>query len=243
MKNKFLLSLVFITMIFVLNGLSQTTDEIIAKYTDAIGGKTNWEAVKSLKFTGYMNIMNMDIPYTQYVKRPGLWYMEIQVQGMKIVQAYDGTSGWMINPMMGSKKAEKTEDEITKSYKANSMIGGKLLNIKELGYTIEYIGTEKIDGKEVYNLKLTDKDGDFSNYYIETSTNLIYKVTGKMTRRGSEINSETLYSNYTKVNDILIPFIQDQKFEGAQNTSQMITVDKVEVNINIDDKIFVMPAE
>lgn len=64
-----------------------------------------------------------------------------------------------------------------------------------------------------------------------------------MTRRGSEINSETFYSNYTKVNDILIPFIQDQKFEGAQSTSQMITVDKVEINTNIDDKIFVMPAE
>jgi hypothetical protein len=243
MKNKILLTGFLLAILFSVNSYSQSIDDVLSKYTDAIGGRSNWDAVKSLKFTGYMNIMNMDIPYTQYVKRPGLWLLEIQVQGMKIVQAYDGKSGWMINPMMGSKKPEKTEDEMTKTYKANSLIGGKLLNIKEMGYTAELIGTENVDGKEVYNIKLTDKDGEFTNYYIETATNLIYKTTAKLMRKGTEISTESVYSNYTKVNDVMIAFINDQKLTGAQNSSEMITVDKVEVNVNIDDKIFVMPAE
>lgn len=243
MKSKTILLGIVIAVLFSVNVFSQSVDEIILKYTDAIGGKSSWDAVKSLKVTGYMNIMNMDIPYTQYVKRPGLWMVEVQAQGTKIIQAYDGTSGWMINPMMGSKKPEKTDEETTKTYKANSYIGGKLLNIKELEYTAELVGTENIDNKEVYNIKLTDKDGKVSNFYIETSTFLIYKSMSSFIRSGSEFTSETIYSNYTKVNDILMPFIQDQKIGGAMTSSQIITIDKVEVNANIDDKIFVMPSE
>ncbi|MBI5401862.1 MAG: hypothetical protein HY959_00535 [Ignavibacteriae bacterium] len=243
MKSKTILFGVILTVLFSFNVFSQSADEIISKYTDAIGGKANWDAVKSMKVTGYMNIMNMDIPYTQYVKRQGLWLVEVQVQGMKIIQAYDGASGWMINPMMGSKKPEKTDEETTKTYKANTLIGGKLLNVKEMEYAVELVGTEQVDGKEVFNIKLTDKDGKVSNYYIETSTFLIYKSTSSFIRSGSEFTSETVFSNYTKVNDILIPFIQDQRLGGAQTSNQMITVDKIEINAKIDDKIFVMPAE
>ena len=243
MKNKILLIGFVIAILFSINGYSQVVDDVISKYTDAIGGKANWDAVKTLKFTGYMNIMNMDIPYTQYVKRPGMWLLEFQVQGMKIVQAYDGKTGWIVNPMMGSKKPEKTDDEMTKTFKEKTLIGGKLLNIKEMGYTVELVGIENIDGKEVYNLKLTDKDGESNTYYIETATFLIYKTAAKLNRKGAEISVETIYSNYNKVNDVIFAYIQDQKLEGAQTNSQMITIDKIEVNVNIDDKIFVMPAE
>jgi len=243
MKTKIFILIIIFYAFSSLDIYSQTVDEVLSKYTEAIGGKANWDKIKSLKYTGYVSVMNMDIPYTQYAKRPGMWYHEMQVQGMKIIQSFDGKTGWMINPMLGSKKPEKTDDDITKSYKANSLMGGKLMNIKEMDYTVELIGTEQVDGKEVYNLKLTDKDGEATTFYIETSTFYIYKTISKKMRMGSEMNVETVFSNYTKVNDVMIPFIADQKIEGGQNMTQVITVDKVEVNGNIDDKIFVMPAE
>jgi hypothetical protein len=243
MKTKIAYLFVVLSMIFAVNIYSQTVEDILSKYTDAIGGRANWDSVKTLKFSGYSTLMGMDIPFTQYVKRPGLWMIEIQVQGVKITQAYDGTGGWMVNPMMGSKKAEKVDDATAKSYKANSLVGGKLMNIKEMGYTVELEGKEDLDGKEVYKLKLTDKDGDVSKYYIDATTFLIAKSESKTVRMGNEILSETTYSNYTKVNNILIAFLSDQKLTGAQYDSQKISVDKVEVNVNLDDKIFKMPAE
>jgi hypothetical protein len=243
MKNKIIYLVVFISLIFSVNSYSQTIEDVLSKYTDAIGGRSSWDSVKTIKFTGYSTLMGMDIPYTQYVKRPGLWLIEIQVQGMKIVQGYDGTNGWMLNPMMGSKKAEKTDDATTKSYRTNSLIGGKLMNIKEMGYTVELEGKEDLDGKEVFKIKLTDKDGDVTTYFIDASSFLIIKNIAKVTRMGNEIISETTYSNYTKVNNVLIAFLSDQKLTGAQYDSQKITVDKVEINTNIDDKIFKMPAE
>lgn len=243
MKTKIIYLIVLLSLIFTVRVYSQTIDEVLSKYTEAIGGRSSWDSVKTLKFSGYSTLMGMDIPFTQYVKRPGLWMIEIQVQGTKIIQAYDGTDGWMINPMMGSKKAEKTDGSLTKSFRANSLIGGKLMNINEMGYTVELEGKEDLEGKEVYKLKLTDKDGDVSKYYIDASSFLIVKSESKTIRMGNEISTETTYSNYTKVNNVLIAFLSDQKITGAQYDSQKITVDKVEVNVNLDDKIFKMPTE
>lgn len=247
-NNKTMKKLIFafafaIIVLFTTDAFTQNIDSILSKYSEAIGGRSSWDSVKTLKITGYSTVMGMDIPFTQYVKRPGLWLLEIQVQGMKILQAYDGSSGWMVNPMMGSKKAQKTDEATTKSYKANSLVGGKLMNIKEMGYTVELEGKEDMDGKEVYRLKLTDKDGDVTSFFVDALSFLILKSSGKMIRMGNEITTETTFSNYTKVNNVLIAFLSDQKLTGTQIDSQIITIDKVEINVNIDDKIFKMPVE
>jgi hypothetical protein len=234
-----------ILLVFFLstNLYSQNIETIIEKYTEAVGGRANWDGVKSMKFTGYTTVMGMDIPYTQYVKRPGFWLIEIQVQGMKIVQAYDGTSGWMINPMAGKKKAEKTDEETSKLYRANALVGGKLLNIKEMGYTVELVGKENMDGTDVYKINLIDKDGVTTVYFIDANSYLILKSISNAKTMGTEITSESTYKNYNKVNDVLISFLLDQKLTGAQIDSQKITIDKVEINVEIDDKIFQMPVE
>jgi hypothetical protein len=240
--KKIILSVLLI-LFFSVSAYSQNLDSIMAKYTEAVGGRAHWDAVKSMKFTGYTTVMGMDIPYTQYVKRPGFWLIEIQVQGMKIIQAYDGSSGWMINPMAGKKKAEKTDEETSTLYKANALIGGKLLNVKEMGYSVELVGKENMDGTDVYKINLTDKDGVTSNYYIDANSYLILKSISQARTMGTEITSESTYRNYKKVNDVIISFLLDQKLTGAQIDSQKITIDKVEINVEIDDKIFQMPVE
>jgi outer membrane lipoprotein-sorting protein len=241
-KNIFFHSVLFV-LFFSISSYSQNIDSIMAKYTEAVGGRANWDAVKTIKFTGYSAIMNMDIPYTQYVKRPGKWLIEINVQGMKILQCYDGTNGWMVNPMAGKKTAEITDEETTKLYRANALIGGKLLNIKEMGYTVELAGKEDMEGIEVYKIILTDKDGVTSNYFLDANTFLILKNISTVKRMGTEITTESTYSNYKKVKDVIISFLLDQKLTGTQFDSQKITIDKVEINTEIDDKIFQMPVE
>lgn len=222
---------------------AQTVDEVLSKYYEATGGKANWEAVKSLKYTGYSNIMGMDIPYTQYVKRPGMWMIEIYVQGMKIIQGYDGTKGWIVNPMTGSKKPTETDEATSKIFRNNTLIGGKLYNISEMGFTVELIGKEDLNGKEVFKINLTDKDGVVSNFFIDADNYLIVKTIGKVTRMGNEIITENSYSNYKKVNEVMISYLMEQKVTGTQYESQTVTVDKVEINVDIDDKIFKMPSE
>jgi outer membrane lipoprotein-sorting protein len=227
----------------VLNGYSQNIDEVLSKYMEATGGKTNWENIKSIKYTGYSNIMGMDIPYTQYVKRPGMWLIEIYVQGEKIIQGYDGTKGWIVNPMSGSKKASEVDEETSKIFKYNALIGGKLYNIDNTGFTAELAGKEDLEGKEVYKINLTDKDGAVYNFFIDANSYLITKAISKVKRMGNEVITESLYNNYKKVEDVFISYLMEQKITGGQFDIQTVTIDKVELNTEIDDNIFKMPIE
>jgi hypothetical protein len=241
-KIIFFVSILFL-FLFSINSYSQDIDSIMAKYTEAVGGRSNWDAVKTIKFTGYTTLMGMDIPYTQYIKRPSLWLIELHIQGKNIIQGYDGTSGWMVNPMTGSTKAEKTSDETSKIFRDNALIGGRLLNIKEMGYTLELAGKEEMAGKEVYKINVIEKEGNVYNYFIDANTYLVVKMTSKVTVMGTEITTENLYSNYKEVNDVMISFLCDQKLTGTQYDSQKIVIDKAEINKDIDDKIFQMPVE
>ncbi len=234
-----------VTLIFLFNisAFAQTAEEIVEKHITAVGGLDKWTAVNSQKITGNLSMSGMEFPFVSYSKRPNMNYTEVTFQGMTMKQAFDGNIGWMINPMAGSTKAEKMDDDMTKTIKNRGVIGGELLNYKELGCTIELIGKEDLEGTEVYNIKLTNKDGDIENYYIDAASYLIIKSTSKMKRMGKEISSETIYSNYKPSGDVIEAFSVESKMQGMDMGSQKIVIDKIEQNITIDDNMFKMPVE
>jgi len=243
MNAKRILSGFIISLFLFLNGLAQTADEIIQKNIDATGGKSNWETIKTMKVTGYLGMGGMDFAITQYTKAPDKSFLEIIVQGMTMKQGYDGTMGWMINPMMGSKKPEKVDDETAAEFKERGNIGGRLMTYKDEGSTAELSGKEDLEGTEVFKIKITEKSGKVYNYYFDTKNYLILKETRIVKRNGKEYNTETTMSNYKTVNNIQMPFTMEINTAESQMGSQTLTIDKVEMNIDIDENIFKMPAE
>ena len=243
MNAKRILSGFIISLFLFINGLAQTADEIIQKNIDATGGKSNWETIKTMKVTGYLGMGGMDFAITQYTKAPDKSFLEIIVQGMTMKQGYDGTMGWMINPMMGSKKPEKVDDETAAEFKERGNIGGRLMTYKDEGSTAELSGKEDLEGTEVFKIKITEKSGKVYNYYFDTKNYLILKETRIVKRNGKEYNTETTMSNYKTVNNIQMPFTMEINTAESQMGSQTLTIDKVEMNIDIDENIFKMPAE
>jgi len=64
-------------------------EEILARHYEAIGGD-NFQRVQTMKITGRSIVMGMEAPYTRYTKRPDKFLLEIYVQGMTGIQAFDG---------------------------------------------------------------------------------------------------------------------------------------------------------
>ena len=243
MNTKRILSGFVISLFFFLNGLAQTADEIIQKNIDATGGKSNWETIKTMKVTGYVGMGGMDFAITQYTKAPDKSLLEIIIQGMTMKQGYDGTTGWMINPMMGSKKPENVDDETAIEFKERGNIGGRLMNYKDEGTTAELLGKEDLEGTEVFKIKLTEKSGKVINYFFDTKNYMVLKEKQIVKRNGKEYNTETTMSNYKTVNNVQMPYTMEINTEGSQIGSQTVTLDKIEMNVDIDDNIFKMPAE
>ena len=87
-----------------------TADQIIAKQVAARGGADKLAAIKSLHFTGEINVDfgGGCAPGGRPDRgpRPGKVRSNATIQGLTLVQAWDGAQGWQIQPFQGRKDAE-----------------------------------------------------------------------------------------------------------------------------------------
>ena len=238
---KVLLSLLFVISI---SGkiFSQDADEIVNKYVNAMGGLDKIQAIKTIKLKGKVTAGGMDIPFSEICKRPLMVVMESTIQGMTMKQVYDGTQGWMINPFMGKKDPDLMSKDAEKAIKRNADFEGQLINYKDKGSKIELIGKEDLEGSQVYNIKLTDKDNDLTNFYIDADSYLLVKQNDKIKVDTKEITAESILSNYKQVNGVLFPYSIESKSPDNPMGNAKIVVDSIEINMTVDDSIFKMPA-
>jgi outer membrane lipoprotein-sorting protein len=220
---------------------AQTVDEIVAKNIEAHGGLKNLQAIKTMKSTGKLVQGGaMEFPFTNYVKRPGSMRIESLIQGQTFVMAYDGTTGWTINPFQGSPDPQKLPQDQVNELVDQADIDGQLVDYKKKGSTLEYIGKDEIEGSPVYKLKLTQKDGDIKYLYLDQETGIELKETSIVKQGDKEMEIDTYYSDYKEVNGVMIAHSMESRV-GDQVGSQIV-IEKVEVNVPVDDAMFAMPA-
>jgi len=234
---------IFLTLIMALLAISLTSaqdlDEILDNYFETIG-QESLAKVKTIKATGKAVIMGMDAPFKMISKRPDKIRITIDFQGAEIVQAYDGETAWMINPMNGSPEAiDMTGPEADGLIESGDM-DGQLWNWEEKGHQLELEGTEEVDGTEAFVLKLTKKNGNMDYYYIDAEGYLVIKIKSITLMNGSEMEAETLLSNYQDVGGYITPYTIEQRVGGQ--TAMNLMLDEVTYDVEVDDAIFSKPG-
>ncbi len=239
MKKKLIVSALF--LMSTAFAFAQTADEIVNKNIEAMGGKDKLASIKTLKMTATVDVgPNMKAPITMFVVNNKSYRMDFEFQGMKMIQAIDGSDGWQINPFGGKKDAERMNPEQIRESQDQTDIAGNLFNYKEKGSTVEYLGKEDMEGTDTYKLKLTKKTGDIKYYYIDASSYLILKETTKRKFEDKEVEGENIMSNYKKVDGVMFPFTMEAREKDAAQ-GQAINMETVEVNPKIDESMFKMP--
>ena len=220
---------------------AMTLDEVVAKNLEARGGKDKILAVQSVLITGKVHMPNgMDAPLVWRWKRPNKLRSEVTLQGMKLVQAFDGKTAWMIMPFAGKTDAEKMPAEQAKRMEEQADFDGPFVNGKDKGYQLELMGKKTIEGTEGYQIKVTNKFGEVTYYDLDAEYFLVFKEEGTRTIRGQKIEFESSVGDYKEVNGLLFPFSVESKVKGSQQ-GQSVTFDKVKLNVDLDDSQFVMP--
>jgi outer membrane lipoprotein-sorting protein len=221
---------------------AQTADEIINKNLTARGGKDKIKAVQAARMTGKMLMgQGMEAPFVMEVARPNKMRMEFTIQGMTGVQAFDGKSGWAVMPFMGKKDPEAMSADDAKQAADQADMDGVLVDYKEKGHQVEYAGKEDVEGTPAHKLKVTKKNGDVVNVYIDTESYMEIKDAGKTKVRGQEIEGETTFGDFKTVDGLVFPFSIEQKAKGMPGGMTM-SISKIEVNPKLEDSRFVMPA-
>ena len=219
-----------------------TLEQILDSHYEAIGGLEAWAATSTARFVGKMSAPNgFEAPFTMIFKVPGKTRLEFTFQGMTGVQAVDGDMAWQIMPFMGKTDAEPMPADQAKLMVEQADFDGPLVNWKEDGNTIEYEGIEEVEGTETHKLKVTLASGDVRYYFLDTDYYLPIKSSGKATLQGQETELETTYGDYKEVGGLMFAHSIESKPVDAP-AGQVITIESTELNIDIPDDQFSMPA-
>jgi hypothetical protein len=148
-------------------------------------------------------------------------------------------NGWMVNPMMGSTEPQDLPPEQLKQMKKQADFEGELYEYEKKGSTLELIGDEDFEGTKVYKLKLTDKDGDITYYFIDAETYVVIKTNAKRNINGTEVEGETLFSNFQMIDGMAFPYSISTGMNGQ--TMAEIVIEKVDFSKKLDPTFFNKP--
>lgn len=220
----------------------KSADDVIALNLAARGGADKIAAMKTMRMSGKMAMgPGMEAPFTIEWKRPNQMRMEFTIQGMTGVQAFDGTTAWMLMPFMGQTAPDRMPEDQAKDLIDQADVEGALVNYKEKGSTVEYLGEADVEGTPTYKLKVTKKSGDVVNMYIDKDSHLELKADSKRKMNGQEMEINISFGDYKEVDGLMIYHSIEAKAAGAPG-GQMITTDKIEINIDLAEDRFKMPA-
>lgn len=240
MHRRFLLLLaLLVSSAFPLH--AQTVDEILARHDAAIGLE-QLRKLQTVRITGRAMVgPGMEAPLTILRKRPNQLRMEFSVQGMTGVRAFDGQHGWSLMPFMGQSEPVRMSPEEERDLAEQADFDGPLVDWQAKGSAIEFAGRDTVDGAAADRLKVTAKSGRVSEFDLDAETGLVLRERGKRLMRGSEIDGESVFSDFHDVAGMLLPFVSEQGMKGSPQ-KRRTTYERYEWGVPLSDSLFALPA-
>lgn len=240
-----LFRLVFLSL-FILGSFysqAQTVDEIVDLHLKAMGGQDKWKNVQSIKMKGSLDIgPQMKAPFTMYFKDRKKMRFELEFQGMTMIQAFDGDSGWSVVPFSGKTDPERMSEEEVKGVKDQSDFTPDLYDYKVKGSVVEFLGKEDMEGTETIKLKITQKDGDLKYVYLDAQSYYPLKETSKMKFEDKEVEAVNMLSDFRQIEGLTIPFVMEGRGDEESSMGQSMVMEEVIINPTIEDSLFAMPS-
>ena len=213
--------------------------QIVSKMIDAQGGKKRIQEIKDMVVTGTVEItqLGMEGSLTIYQKEPDKLRSDVEVMGMIITQAYDGKTGWWINPQTG--ETEEMSEQMATEMKRDALGNDSLLNPEKYGIHYTYDGTETIDGIEHHIITRHFDDGFEATLYISGETYLTTKSKAMtIDPTGVEVMIETYHSDYKEIDGTMVAHSLIVYQDGEEYMVSTIT--DVQYNTGLEDSLFKM---
>ena len=226
---------------------SFTAEQLVAKNLAARGGQAALDAIKSIQFEGRaLEPGDFELKFKQVMKRQpqgDAMRMDLTVQGLTLVQAYDGRSGWKINPFAGRRDAERMSADEARSMGDQALVSGVLLGAVAAKSRVTYAGTEDFDGTQAYKLKIVQSDGDEYVYLLDPDTFLEIKTVESRRVRGTLQVTDYELGDYEKVAGVYYPMSIDSWTDGQPNQRQRIVIETATANVDAPASLFAQPAD
>jgi hypothetical protein len=213
---------------------AQSLDVIIKNYSVAM--KTDkLSKVTSLKISGKMSAMGMEMPMIMYMKNPNKIKVTYSFNGQDMVSVFDGEKGYMINPMAGSSEPVELTPEQLKQVQNNNILKNEILNYYKKGQiTLE--GQEDVNGKPAHKLKINIDGSQPILMYLDKGSSLLVRNTATVDQMGTPMTIDSYMTDYVDIDGVVLPKKTTAMANGME--AAVIVFDTIEVNKTMDDNIF-----
>ncbi|HKY04435.1 MAG TPA: hypothetical protein VJQ56_06080 [Blastocatellia bacterium] len=214
-----------------------TTDQILDKYVQAVGGKAAIEKATSRVAKGTIEIPAAGLkgPIEIYSKAPDKSLFMLTIPGYGVTQVgYDGKTGWSQDPSTGMR--DLSGDELATLKRDADFYG--TLKIKET-FKAKYLGKEKVSGRDTHVLELTPATGSPEKRYFDTETGLLSRIDVETDSPIGKIAVQVYLEDYREVDGVKMPFTVRRTSSAGDFTMKY---DEVKNNVPIDDAKFAKPA-
>jgi len=235
LKN-LLKSIVILLFLFSLAHTEDTADEksIVSKIIDAYGGKENLARVISILSEGRIkNFFSKDEgTYVRYIKRDRKLYVDIKYSRTAEKRILNGDKGYRESGGKVSEVKGPSYDAMVYQYNQLDLPYGFIDNTLKA----TYLRNDSLNGVAVEVLKVSDKYRHDIEVYVSAKDFLILKVVGSFGKGDSTMSLGAEFSDFRKVDGILLPFKIINYADSKKISETEIT--KYSINPAIDESAY-----
>lgn len=224
---------------------SISTDELMAKVIAAYGGEENLRKHKSSVTTVAVNMESQGIQGTGSIsaRAPNLAGSDITLTALgkkvaRMISFFDGSNGGEVMSFGPPETySGKRLDDIR-----NGADFYDILNWKTNYKTITVKRLAKVGDEDAYVVEKRPEKGTAVTDYISTKSFLLLKRDSLIVveTAGIEIPQTQTFSDYRKVDGVMIPFTSTSS--NVANGDTIMRVVEVKFNVDIPDSVFKKPA-
>ena len=213
--------------------------EIIDRYVQAIGGREANEKIKTRVSKGTIELAPMGVKGTieSYAAAPDKSYTKLTLAGLgDIIEAFDGTTAWTINPLQGNR--DKAGVELLQTKLISNFY--REINLDKLYPQMEVKGVEKVGDREAYVVVGTPVGLDPQTFYFDKETGFLLRADSVTVTPEGKTPIKSFFEDVRTVDGVKTPF----KVRAVTPQFEIITVlTEVKNDAPVDEKIFSKPAK
>lgn len=213
--------------------------EIIDRYVQAIGGRAANEKFKTRASKGTIELAPMGVKGTieSYAAAPDKIYTKLTLAGLgDIIDAYDGTTAWVVNPLQGNRDkagAELLQTKLMSTFHRD-------VNLDKLYPQMEVKGVEKVGDREAYVVVATPVGLDPQTFYFDKENGYLLRSDSVTVSPEGKTPIKSYFDDFRTVDGVKIPF----KVRAVTPQFEIVTVlTEIKNDAAVDEKIFSKPAK
>lgn len=223
---------------------AMSAERIVKRNVAARGGLNAWRAVNTISMSGRLDAggkPSVELPFVMKVKRGHKSRLEVAFKDQTAVQVFDGSQGWKVRPFLNRDEVEPYTAAEARSAASWEELDGPLIDYARKGTKVELVGTEAVEGKATYKLRLTFKSGEQRHVWIDGKTFLERKMESEPRKLDGKLHNVALfYRAFGTEGGLTTPRVLETVVAGVAPTRKL-TITKVTVNEPMADSLFGKP--